>query len=317
LCPNCVNIRNAKTNNEKLKVDKLHLIRQELACIEYIIELFKEHFIIKKAFDGCKADIIFKPINNNNDEWIGIQVKSCKKPTRDYGFHLENKDYSNTLILCICEENKKMWGIPYELVKGQVKLTVGLKKSKYDEYEITPNNYLEKITNVYNSLEKSNYETIDTPLCIYQQREKEYRTFRENKLDFIQFDNNNMEGLVYDFKIGNKKVQEKVGGISATRKGNFTFTLVKNNGMKDNKRCQIQYDKGDNDIYWLNCDNHKYFYVIPEEALVEKGYIDNKKTVKKMLLVNPDSEKSCVWLKPYQFDYENINKEALLEILHH
>jgi len=315
LCPSCVNVRNTKTNNEKLKVDKLHLIRQELVCIEYIIELFKEHFIIKKAFDGCKADIIFKPINNNNDEWIGIQVKSCKKPTRDYGFHLENKDYSNTLILCICEENKKMWGIPYELVKGQVKLTVGLKKSKYDEYEITPNNYLEKITNVYHSLEKSNYETIDTPLCIYQQREKEYRTFRENILDFIQFDNNVMEGLVYDFKIGNKKVQEKVGGLCTIRKGNFIFTLVKNNGRKDNKRCHMQYNKGDNDIYWLNCDNHKHFYVIPEEVLVEKGYIDNKNTLKKLIRVNPDSEKSCVWLKPYLFDYENINKEALLEIL--
>jgi hypothetical protein len=52
-------------------------------------------------------------------------------------------------------------------------------------------------------------------------------------------------------------------------------------------------------------------------VLVEKGYIDNKKTLKKLIRVNPDSEKSCVWLKPYQFDYENINKEALLEILHH
>jgi hypothetical protein len=317
ICPKCVTVRNATRIKEKIKGDKIQYIRQELDCIDYIINLFKAHFTIKKAFDGCKADIILKPINNNNDQWIGIQVKSCKRPTRDYGFQLINKDYSNTLILCICEENKKMWGIPYEVVKGQIKVTIGLNKSKYDEYEITSKNYFEKITNIYHSLEKSNYETIDTPICIYQQREKEYRTFRENKLDFIQFDNNNMEGLVYDFKIGNKKVQEKVGGLCTNRKGNFTFTLVKNNGRKDNKRCQIQYDKGDNDIYWLNCDNHKYFYVIPEEVFIAQGYIDNKKTVKKMLLVNPDSEKSCVWLKPYQFDYENINKEALLEILHH
>ena len=315
ICPNCVNIRNSIKKKETMKHDKIQHLRQELFCIEYIIDLFKENFIIKKAFDGCKADIILKPINNNNDEWIGIQVKSCKKPTRDYGFPIMGKDYSNTLILCICEENKKMWGIPYELVKGQIKVTIGLNKSKYNEYEITPENYLEKINNIYNTLNKSKYETIDTPICIYQQREKEYRVFRENKLDFIQFDNNNMEGLVYDFKIGNKKVQEKVGGLCSIRKGNFIFELVKNNGRKDNKRCQIQYNKGDNDIYWLNCDNHKYFYILPEHVLISQGYIDNQKTIKKNIKVNPDSEKSCVWLKSYLFDYENINKEALLEIL--
>lgn len=315
LCPNCINIRNSIKIKEKFKDDKIQYIRQELACIEYIIDLFKENFIIKKAFDGCKADIIFKPINNDNDEWIGIQVKSCKKPTRDYGFHLDNKDYSNILILCICEENKKMWGIPYELVKGQIKVTMGLNKSKYNEYEITPENYLKKMINIYNLLNKSKYETIDTPLCIYQQREKEYRNFRENKLDFIQFDNNNMEGLVYDFKIGNKKIQEKVGGVNTCRKGSFLFTLVKNNSRKNNKRCQMQYNKGDNDIYWLNCDNKKYFYVIPEHVLIEKGYICDTGTKKKTINVNPHSEKSCVWLKPYLFDYENINKEALLEIL--
>jgi hypothetical protein len=315
ICPNCVNTRNSIRKKEQLKDDKIQHIRQELACIEYIIDLFKEHFIIKKAFDGCKADIILKPINNHNDEWIGIQIKSCKKPTRDYGFHLENKDYSNILILCICEENKKMWGISYELVKGQVKLTVGLKKSKYNQYEITPENYLDKINHIYNTLNKSKYETIDTPICIYQQREKEYRNFRENILRFIQFDNNNMEGLVYDFKIGNKKIQEKVGGLSTCRKGTFVFTIVKNDGLINKKRNLVQYNKGDNDIYWLNCDNHKHFYVIPEDVLVEQGYICDTKTKKKMININPHSEKSCVWLKPYLFDYENINKEALLEIL--
>ena len=165
-----------------------------------------------------------------------------------------------------------------------------------------------------NSLELSKYETIDTPICIYQQREKEYRVFRENILHFIQFDNNNMEGLVYDFKIGNKKIQEKVGGLSTTRKGTFLFEVVKK-GMIDNKRCNVQYNKGDNDIYWLNCNNHKHFYVIPEDVLVEQGYICDTKTKKKMIKVNPHSEKSCLWLKPYQFDYENINKEALLELL--
>jgi hypothetical protein len=74
------------------------------------------------------------------------------------GFSLLKKDYTNTLVLCICETNKKMWGIPYSVVLGQMKLTVGLYKSKYNEYEFTDENIFKKLHETYNSLEKNTYE---------------------------------------------------------------------------------------------------------------------------------------------------------------
>jgi hypothetical protein len=312
ICPDCIRIRNSNKIKDDIKNDKIKYLKQELNCIDFFINLTKEHFLIKKAFDGCKSDIIMKPTNCIKDEWIGIQVKTCKKPLKDYGFNLV-KDYSNILILCICENNKKIWGIPYNIVCGKTKITIGLKKSKYNNYELTHENIIEKLYETYNSLEKNTYEALDTPISIYQQREKEYRIFREEKINYIIFKNNGMEGLVYDFKIGDKKIQEKVGGIEYRNKNNYHFTLVKN-GKINNQRKLIQYEKGDNDFYWLNCDNKKHFYLVPEEILIENDFIGNK-TQKKVFRVNPLNNKKYVWLNPYLFDYDNINKDLLLSIL--
>ena len=311
ICPNCVIIRNSKKIKDEMSNDKIRYLKQELNCIDYCINLTKEHFIMKKAFDCCKADIIMKPVNCEKDEWVGIQVKTCKKPSRDYGFHIE-RNYTNTLVLCICETNKKMWGIPYNILSRQKKLTIGINKSKYNEYELTDENIFEKLHETYNSLEKNTYEKLDTPINIYQQREKEYRIFREERINFIHFDNNVMEGIVYDFKIGDKKIQEKVGGLDLHRKNNYNFTLVKN-GKINNQRKHVQYEKGDNDFYWLNCNNKKHFYLLPEELLIEKEFIGNN-TTKKNLRVNPLNGKPS-WLKPYLFDYDSINKELLSSIM--
>lgn len=40
----------------------------------------------------------------------------------------------------------------------------------------------------------------------------------------------------------------------------------------NSKRAQQSYAIEDND-YWLNADDKQLFYVIPENILVEKGYI--------------------------------------------
>jgi hypothetical protein len=312
LCPQCIVTRNSKRIKNNMSNNKLVYLELELRCIDYFIDITKNDFIVKKAFDGCKADIIMKPIHCLQDEWIGIQVKTCSKPLLDYGFHVAN-DYSNMLILCISESDKKMWGIPYDLVAGQTKVTMGLTKSKYSKFELTLATIAEQLFEIYKSLDKNIYEVLNTPICIYQQREKAYREYREEKIDFIEFTNSRMEGLVYDFHIGDKKVQEKVGGPSIRNSNEYHFTLVKNNGNKTKQQNLIQYEIGDNDFYWLNCDNKKHFYVIPEDELVEHGFIDNKKQCKKMLSINITKENT--WLTPYAFHYDNIDKERLLSIV--
>ena len=168
---------------------------------------------------------------------------------------------------------------------------------------------------LYNNTSKFTYDKLNTTICIYQQREQIYRKYREEKLDFIQFDYENMEGIVYDFKIGNLKIQEKVTTI-CHKNNKCYFQLCKNNGKINNKQNQIQYDIGDNDFYWINCDNKKTFFVIPENILVDKGFIGNKNTKTNFkVTIKEVFHKSTEWLQEYMFDYENVAKDKLIKLL--
>ena len=57
--------------------------------------------IIKKTFDGCKADIVIKPLNSVEDLWLGIQVKTThiKTARSQYYFRLNNSNYENIKIM--------------------------------------------------------------------------------------------------------------------------------------------------------------------------------------------------------------------------
>jgi hypothetical protein len=272
------------------------------------------NFSVIKAFDGCQADIIFKLKDKDSNEWVGIQVKSTSKLNKTYSFTILN-DYKDCLLFLMCLEDKKMWLIPSNIVKNQQKLSIGVNKSKYKIHEVSLNNINEKLFKLFNNNNKNTFENLNIPKCIYQAREKDFRNYRENMLYFIHFENNDMEGLVYDFKIGNKKIQEKIGGIDKRYPNRFVFCICKNNGTISGKRYQKQYDINDNDIYWFNCSNKKYFFVVPEKILIDHDFIGNKSS-KKIFRIDPTNfSQYNLWLKPYMFDYENINKEKLLEIL--
>jgi hypothetical protein len=313
LCPSCIKKLNGKKRKEQMKEDKLQNIRLEFDCISYFISLLDETFIIKKAFDGCLSDIIIKPHAQEKDEWLGIQVKTTLNSINGYGFHIE-QNYKNLLILCICWENKKMWLIPNSMLSNQIKISIGLNKSKYEKYEITKNTIKNKLDEFYSNFERFSYEILDTPLCEYQKREKEFYKYRESKINFLKFDYNAMEGMVYDYKIGNKKVQEKVGSYCKENNPNmFSFNLNKYE-CRINGKCQRKcYEEGDNDLYWLHCKNKK-FYIIPESVLIEQGFV-GKNCKKYKLYVSPTNQNTS-WCNAYQFDYNNVEKERLLQIIH-
>jgi hypothetical protein len=308
ICPKCISKKNAQ--NKKEQNVGITNIYNELNCINYFNGLVNEHFEIVKCFDGCKCDIAYRPINVTNDVWCGIQVKTTNNLTREYSFHLDKNDYSNLIILCICFVDKRIWAIPYDIVKGKMKITMGLKKSKYNIYEVTNANIIDRLTQLYNDSHKFEFESLDTPQNIYQIREREYRKFRGQVLNFIKFDDNGIEGLVYDFKISEKKIQEKVGCRKKGR-NSYIFCLWKNNGTINNINTFIQYKSGDNDLYWLNCEGKKYFYVIPENILKNNNFIDGEK--KRMLHCDPSLKNT--WYNEYLFDYENIDKEKLLKLI--
>jgi len=313
-CPKCVN-KNVSCKLKELysNDNKLSALKQELKCINYIKELISDFFTIIKPFDGCKSDIAIKSYEEIEDLWLGIQVKTTNKKTeRDqYYFRLNKGKYDNCLLLCICDEDKKMWLIPYEEVKGLKTIGVA-QKSKYNKYEVSKENLIEKLNYYYTLINKFEFNILDSPTSITHQQEQKYREIREIKINFIKFKNNGMEGLVYDFTIGEKKVQEKVGTICKNNINSYMFNLTKYSCRVNGKCTNKCYEEGDNDLYWLNCKNCK-FYVIPEEALIVNGHI-GKDCKKQKLYVSPTNE-NTEWCNEYLFDYNNVDKERLLELL--
>ncbi len=80
-------------------------------CIENngyneIIKLIDSNFIIKKTHEGCLADFLIQPKDNNKNKWIPIQLKTTQNSVHDmYSF--------NMIIICYCIDEKKIWIIPY------------------------------------------------------------------------------------------------------------------------------------------------------------------------------------------------------------
>ena len=313
-CLLCVG-KNTSIRLTKLYSDdnKLGALEQELKGINYFKNLIQNDFIAVKAFDGCKSDVIIKPKLCIEDLWLGIQVKTTYKKTEigKYCFRINNGKYENCIILCFCEEDKKMWLIPYEEVIGITSSISISVKSKYNKYEVTNENIIEKLNHYYELCNKLSFTILDTPISDGGKQEQQYRKNRENKLDFIQFTNNGMEGLVYDFMIGNKKVQEKVGTFTHDNPNAFSFSLNKYDCRINGKCIQKCYEKGDNDLYWLNCKNN-LFYVIPENIMIKHDILGENG--KKKLYVSP-TNKNTEWCNDYLFDYDNIDKTKLLQII--
>ena len=308
-CPSCVNnntgaklkeLRSGENNNSS--------IEQEYKCIQYFIGIINQHFQIKKTFDGCMADIILRPLDSIDDLWLGIQVKSTyKKCDRgEYDFKLNGTNYDNYLILCICLEDKKMWLIPYEDVKGQKTIKISI-KSKYNHYEVIVNNINNKLMNFYNDMPKFQFDILNTPTSDTQKQEQLYRKLREDKVNFINYIYPDFEGTVYDFKISDKKVQEKVGFICKNNPNSFGFSINKSDG----KNFNCSYKFGDNDLYWLHCKNTSRFYVIPESILIEKRLIGDN--CKQHLYISPTNIRTK-WTNDYLFNYDDIDKERLLQL---
>lgn len=304
ICQKCKNKKNMdiiKYNMENNNLSKIYNIELEYKCILKIKELTNKYFDINKAFDGCNVDLIYKPINICLDLWVGIQVKTTLKKNLTYSFHI-NKKYENCLIFLYCYEDNKMWIIPENIIGNQKKISIGYTKSKYNIYEVCNNNIIEKLNNLYTITTKNSFNIINKPINIYQVREQEFRKFREIKINFIKFIYDEIEGTVYDFKINNFKIQEKI--TIKNNKNIYNFTLYKNNGKKNKKK----YDINDNDFYWLNCDNKKFFFVIPEKILIEKKIIGtNDNNYFLNIKIDKNFKNKYSWLYPYMFNYETIN----------
>lgn len=309
ICPKCMNDKCTIQKQERSHINPLEYLNLEYDNIKYFQNLVLNTFDVKLTREGCLADIALKSTDIESDLWIMIQVKSTTKPLRDYGFKCDNR-YSNCIILCICHSDKRIWALDGNSVNVSNKISIGLNKSKYSENEITTENLHDKFKSFYETYPKYDFHTINTPITKCSQLEYEYCIYRKQQLPFIEFIDNKKQGLVYDFKINNYKIQEKVGNIPRGKTG-ASFSLHKNNGKENNKRTFQSYKKGDNDFYWLNVPDKKHFYIIPENDLIKHKYIDLE--TKRSLYLNPNTKDH--WSQEYLFDYTKPDIEKIKQII--
>ena len=189
-------------------------------------------------------------------------------------------------------------------------------KSKYNKFEDNEENLVNILLEKYLKSTKFIFNELDTPLSNTVKLEYEYKKLRENNLKFIDFINNEHQGEVFDFKIGNKKIQEKVLSLRNSKIEMYIFNLHKmcSTKNKNSKRTRQNYKLGDCDIYWLHCKDTTKFYVIPENILAEKGYVGNSDGKPKNLIISKTS-KNTFWCKDYLFNYDNLDKDKLCKIL--
>ena len=151
ICPSCKTKENAKNKKEQIKTNelsKIYKLEQEDTFIKQLCKLLNNNFKIIKAFDGCNVDIIYKPKNHIEDNWVGIQVKTSNTRNLTYSFHINNT-YNNCLLLFYCCEDKTMWLIPENIILNQKKVSIGYNKSKYNIYKINKDNIFNKFNEYY------------------------------------------------------------------------------------------------------------------------------------------------------------------------
>ena len=157
------------------------------------------------------------------------------------------------------------------------------------------------------------FESGNTPITASSQQEYEFYKLRKSKINFIEFVDSEYDWMIYDFKIENLKIQEKVAWL--TKDSGYKSQITKSGGTKNGKFTSQPYAQGDNDFYWFNTSDKITFYVVPEKVLIKHGYISTKKFDGKIWIFLTNKQ----WLNDYKFKYgtitEKANKARLLKLL--
>ena len=287
----------------------------------YLQNILQNNFDIKKTPEGCEADLLIRPINHPLDDWLKIQLKTTNEKIHNmYSFSAFPQKYGDDVVfICLREKDDKIWCMErQEIAYLKCKLNIS-KISKYDKFECSHTFLIYKLNAIYLNYLTTNQLCLIEQGCIpkniYQQREQKYIKIREALLPDWKFEYNSIEGLPYDFIIHEKRVQEKVS--NSLRKENIYNICLQRSGGKyysfNKKVNMIPYEDHHFDILWVHIDGKEIFYVIPMKELVERNYITTETTKgKRSIIININNQDA--WYSKYQFKYNEIQTDSLLEI---
>ncbi len=315
LCPSCKlkeTIKKKIANNEFDKVDGCSRNNvTEYKGFLMFKEMINELYDIKKTFDGSLVDFCIKKKDVLEDKWIPVQIKTSSNTN---SFHVENK-YKDMILLLINIADKRFWMMNGNDFLNQIKIEIGKKKSKYSIHEFNNTNVFEFIDKYsINTIQKS-FEEYNTCTQYYIKREQEYAKKREEKLNFLNFEYDEKGYLVYDFIVNGYKVQEKVSEAKkdkSIKDSGQIYCLAKRQTINEKSKF-VAYEVNDNDFYYFHVYETSLFYIIPENKLIEHGYISNKKKLNTKIILYPLRNKEDLvnkniktqWANDFLYSYDN------------
>jgi hypothetical protein len=233
---------------------------------------------VRKLGTGTLADCVVRPLGSYEDKWLPIQLKSTKMKhkSNEYKFDIKDNDYTGILVLCTCVDDKRYFLYQGHELKGR-NMHISLRKNNKPENELEKDQLAIALLRYYMDGNMNNcFGLFNIPQCPSHKREKEFIDHRENGLPMIKFEYNDIDNLVYDFKVNGLKVQEKVCHITKKNERAIMTIVTKNHYRIGKKSIKGPYAEGDNDLYWFHHPDKKSFYVIPESLMIKWEKLSNE-----------------------------------------
>jgi hypothetical protein len=310
LCKDCAYKKKNETLSRMQAENPNISHKTEYEGLKYLQSLLSSEYKLEKSNEGALADVLFKPINEDSDKWMRIQLKVTNGgDTKQHRFSLHDNKYVDCLIVCITlEEDKKIWLFDYDKVKNLKMLCIGKTKSKYDKCEVTSDNINEILLEKYKTINKCTYDDGVKPISISQQREYHYQTLREEVCPYLIIKYPLIEQTKTDCFINEYKILEKVASIK--NKSSYQVYLYVSNGTLNKKPQYKPYEKGDNDFYWFWVPNENDFYLFPDQVLVDKKFIQENKNLNNKRIRMTISETFSEY--KYSLDDPQLKEKLLL-----
>lgn len=315
LCKNCIKDKVSKdlVEQNKGKKEASKSTIQECEIVEKLQLLLQNNLQFVKTNEGCKSDVVVKPLHVEEDKWLRIQVKTTIDVCHGlYTFGLHGIDYTDHIILCHCINHNKFWLFPYDVVsKLKGSLNIGLtSKSIYHKYEVEEDVMIIKLIDYYQHTVLYSFDECMLPQSLQQQKEIEYKQKRIEAFPFIVFETPRYNQSYYDFKINNIPVQEKTAVRRKDKQNSYVVCLYRRFG-----KSYKAYKLGMNKFYWINIPETTIFFIFPEAILYQHGYIEDHHTDsqnKPMLFISFNFQDG--WYHKYRYSYDKINETIFKEM---
>lgn len=122
LCKSCTidNVKSMSKNRHQEFIntndDNNEYLSLEYNGYLFLKDILIDDFSVRKTFEGCISDFVIKPVNNLDNKWLKIQLKTTNNIIHGlYSFHLKQK-YFDCIVICICQDDDKFWIFDYNAI---------------------------------------------------------------------------------------------------------------------------------------------------------------------------------------------------------